>query len=52
MRRGDVARILPNQKHWHGGTATTAMTHISIGEHLDGKIVEGMEKVGDEQYQK
>lgn len=52
IRQGDVVRIPPNQKHWHGATATTAMTHISVVEHLDGKNVEGMEKVSDEQYRK
>jgi len=41
----------PGEKHWHGATATTAMTHIAIVERLDGKAVEWMEKVDDEQYQ-
>jgi quercetin dioxygenase-like cupin family protein len=40
----------PGVKHWHGGTATAAMTHIAIQEALDGKTVEWLEKVGDEQY--
>jgi quercetin dioxygenase-like cupin family protein len=48
---GDVVRIPPGQKHWHGATATTAMTHIAIQEQLNGKVVEWMEKVSDEQYQ-
>ena len=39
------------EKHWHGGTATTAMTHIAIAEQLDGKAADWMEKVSDEQYQ-
>jgi quercetin dioxygenase-like cupin family protein len=39
------------QKHWHGATATTAMTHIAIQEQLDGKTVDWMEQVSDEQYQ-
>jgi hypothetical protein len=39
------------EKHWHGATATTAMTHIAIQEKLDGKAVDWMEKVTDEQYQ-
>jgi hypothetical protein len=40
----------PGEKHWHGATATTAMTHIAIQEQLDGKSVDWMEKVSDEQY--
>lgn len=47
---GDVVWIPPGQKHWHGATATTAMTHIAIVEQLDGKSVDWMEKVSDEQY--
>jgi quercetin dioxygenase-like cupin family protein len=47
---GDVVRIPPNQKHWHGATATTAMTHIAIQEQVNGKVVNWMEKVSDEQY--
>jgi quercetin dioxygenase-like cupin family protein len=38
-------------KHWHGATTTTAMTHIAIQEALDGKVVDWMEKVSEEQYQ-
>ena len=41
----------PGEKHWHGATPTTAMTHIAIVEKLDGKAVDWMEKVSDEQYQ-
>ena len=41
----------PSEKHWHGATATTAMTHIAIQEQLNGKAVDWMEKVSDEQYQ-
>jgi quercetin dioxygenase-like cupin family protein len=41
----------PGEKHWHGATATTAMTHIAIFEQLDGKTVDRMEKVTEEQYQ-
>jgi len=41
-----------NEKHWHGATPTTAMTHIAVQEALDGKVVEWMEKVSDEQYQR
>ncbi len=52
IRQDDVVWIPPGQKHWHGATATTAMTHIAIQEHLDGKVVEWMEKVSDEQYPK
>jgi quercetin dioxygenase-like cupin family protein len=51
IRQGDVVWIPPGQKHWHGATATTGMTHIAIQENLDGKAVEWMEKVSDEQYQ-
>jgi len=47
---GDVVWIPPGEKHWHGATATTAMTHIAIQEQLDGKTVDWMEKVSDEQY--
>jgi quercetin dioxygenase-like cupin family protein len=49
---GDVIRFLPGEKHWHGATPTTAMTHIAIQEALDGKVVDWMEKVSDEQYRK
>ncbi len=51
IRPGDVVSFAPNEKHWHGATATTAMTHIAIQEQLDGKVVEWMEKVSDDQYQ-
>jgi quercetin dioxygenase-like cupin family protein len=47
---GDVVWIQPGEKHWHGATATTAMTHIAIQEQLDGKTADWMEKVSDEQY--
>lgn len=47
---GDVILIAPGEKHWHGATPTTAMTHIAIQERLDGKVVDWMEKVTDEQY--
>ncbi|MBX3499260.1 MAG: cupin domain-containing protein [Alphaproteobacteria bacterium] len=50
IRPGDVVWIPPGVKHWHGAAATTAMTHIAIQEHLDGKVVDWMEKVSDEQY--
>jgi len=48
---GDVVWIPPGEKHWHGATATTGMTHIAIQEKVDGKAVDWMEKVSDEQYQ-
>jgi quercetin dioxygenase-like cupin family protein len=51
IRPGDVVWFLPGEKHWHGATATTAMTHIAIHEALDGKAVDWLEKVSDEQYQ-
>jgi len=52
IRPGDVVWIPPNEKHWHGATATTAMTHIAIQEKLNGSPVTWMEKVTDEQYRK
>ena len=52
IRPGDVVWFPPGEKHWHGATATTAMTHIAIPEVLDGKSVDWMEKVSDEQYRK
>ena len=50
IRPGDVISFAPGEKHWHGATPTTAMTHIAIQEQLDGKAVNWMEKVSDEQY--
>ncbi|HVX26114.1 MAG TPA: cupin domain-containing protein [Parafilimonas sp.] len=47
---GDIIWFEPNEKHWHGATATTAMTHIATQESLNGKVVEWMEKVSDEDY--
>jgi quercetin dioxygenase-like cupin family protein len=52
IRPGDVVWFAPGEKHWHGATPTTAMTHIAIQEALNGKPVEWMEKVSDEQYQR
>jgi quercetin dioxygenase-like cupin family protein len=52
IRPGDVVWFSPGEKHWHGATPTTAMTHIAIQEKKDGKVVEWMEKVSDEQYRK
>jgi quercetin dioxygenase-like cupin family protein len=51
IRPGDVVWCPPGEKHWHGGTPNTAMTHIAIVEKLNGKAVDWMEKVSDEQYQ-
>jgi quercetin dioxygenase-like cupin family protein len=51
IRPGDVIQFAPDEKHWHGAAPTTAMTHIAIQEQLDGKAVDWMEKVSDEQYQ-
>jgi quercetin dioxygenase-like cupin family protein len=50
IRPGDVVWFPPGEKHWHGATPTTAMTHIAIQEQLDGKAVDWMEKVSEEQY--
>ena len=51
IRPGDVVWFPPGEKHWHGATPTTAMTHIALVEQLDGKSADWMEKVTDEQYQ-
>jgi len=50
IRPGDVIHFEPNEKHWHGAAATTAMTHIAIHGQLNGKAVEWLEKVSDDQY--
>ena len=50
IRAGDIVWIPPGEKHWHGATAATALTHIAISEALDGKTVEWMEKVTDAQF--
>ena len=52
IRPGDVVWFPPGEKHWHGATPVTAMTHIAITETLDGKNVDWMEKVSDDQYRK
>ena len=52
IRPGDVVSIPPGEKHWHGAAATTAMTHMTIQEYLDGKAVDWMEQVSDDQYRK
>ena len=51
IRPGDVVWFPPGEKHWHGATPTTALTHIALQEQLDGKTADWMEKVSDEQYQ-
>jgi quercetin dioxygenase-like cupin family protein len=50
IRPGDVVWIPPGEKHWHGASPSTSMTHIAVQEELDGNVVEWMEKVSDEQY--
>lgn len=50
VRPGDVVWFAPGEKHWHGASPTTAMTHIAIQEALDGKMVDWMEHVSDAQY--
>jgi quercetin dioxygenase-like cupin family protein len=52
IRPGDVVWFPPGLRHWHGATATTGMTHIAIQEALDGKTVDWLEHVTDEQYRK
>ena len=51
IRPGDVIWFPPGEKHWHGATATTALTHVAIQERLEGRTVDWMEHVSDEQYQ-
>ena len=51
IRPGDVVWIPPAEKHWHGATPTTSMTHIAIQEKLNNKTADWMEKVSDKQYQ-
>src|SRR5690242_17073715 len=51
IRPGDVVWCPPGEKHWHGAAPTTAMNHIALQEALNGKVVEWMEYVSDEQYQ-
>jgi len=50
IRPGDVVWFEPGEKHWHGAAPTVGMTHIAIHEHLDGKVVDWLEHVTDEQY--
>jgi quercetin dioxygenase-like cupin family protein len=52
VRPGDVVWFAPGEKHWHGASPTTALTHIAIHESQDGKTVDWLEHVSDEQYQK
>ncbi|HYZ87312.1 MAG TPA: cupin domain-containing protein [Bryobacteraceae bacterium] len=52
IRPGDVVSFAPGEKHWHGATPTTAVTHIAIQERLNGTAVEWLEHVSDEQYRK
>ena len=52
IRPGDVIWFPPGERHWHGATSTTAMTHFAIQEKLNGKAVEWMEQVSDEQYRR
>lgn len=51
IRPGDVVFFAPGEKHWHGATQTTGMTHIAMQEQLDGRVVEWLEHVSEEQYQ-
>lgn len=50
IRPGDVVSISPKEKHWHGATASTAMTHLAVQEQLNGNMVDWLEMVSDEQY--
>lgn len=50
IRPGDVVWFAPGEKHWHGASPNTAMTHIAIQEQLDGKAVEWLEQVSDDEY--
>ena len=49
---GDIVWFAPHEKHWHGASATIGMTHTAIQEQLDGRLVEWMEKVSEDQYRK
>jgi len=51
VRPGDIVWFAPGEKHWHGASPTNAMTHIAIHEKVDGKAVDWMEQVSDQQYQ-
>ncbi len=52
LRPGDVVWFAPNEKHWHGATPAAAMTHLAIQEALEGEVVNWMEQVSDEEYEK
>ena len=52
IRPGDVVWFEPGEKHWHGATATAAMSHLAVQEALEGKAVDWLEQVSDEQYQR
>jgi quercetin dioxygenase-like cupin family protein len=52
VRPGDVVWFQAGEKHWHGATPTRSMTHIAVHEQLDGKAVDWMEHVSDEQYRR
>ena len=52
IRPGDIVWFAPGEKHWHGASPTTALTHLAIAEALDGKVVDWLEKVSDDQYGK
>lgn len=52
IRPGDVVWFSPGEKHWHGASAATAMTHLAIQERLDGETVDWLEKVSDAQYRR
>ena len=50
LQPGDIVWFPPGEKHWHGAQATTGMTHLAIAEQLDGKVVEWLEQVSEDQY--
>jgi len=52
IRPGDVVWFEPGEKHWHGASPTSAMTHIAIQEALEGQVVQWMEKVSDQEYRR
>ena len=52
IRPGDIVWFPPGERHWHGATPTTGMSHVAIQEALDGKAVDWMEKVSEEQYRR
>ena len=51
IRPGNVVHFAPGEKHWHGASPTSTVTHIAIQEHQNGKVVDWMEQVSDEQYE-